>query len=134
VGQVVFTARLDLPTGPPAVRFGRDAARLLLSGWGLTDEDVLDRVELIVSELVSNVVRHADGPSTLEVGLDDRCVTAAVLDSSTDHPTPRIAADDLGGRGLPIIEAISTGWGSHAAPGGKRVWARIDLGADPLSP
>jgi serine/threonine-protein kinase RsbW len=57
-----------------------------------------------------------------------------VFDSSTDHPVPRTAADDAGGRGLPIIEALSTRWGSRPAPGGKRVWARIEPEADRLSP
>lgn len=130
VEQVVYTARLDLPTGAPAVGFGRTAARLLLLGWGVTDDDLIDRVELVTSELVANAVRHAGGPSALEITLDHRSVTAAVVDSNPQRPTPRSATDHDGGRGLPIIQATATRWGWDPAPGGKRVWVRIDPVAD----
>jgi anti-sigma regulatory factor (Ser/Thr protein kinase) len=106
----------------------------VLRGWGVTGETLIDRVELVISELVSNTVRHADGPGALELSLEDGCVTVAVVDSSPDRPVPRSTADDVGGRGLPIIEAISTRWGSHPSTGGKRVWAQFDREADPLSP
>jgi anti-sigma regulatory factor (Ser/Thr protein kinase) len=130
VGQVVYTARLDLPTGGPGVRFGREAARLLLRGWGVTDDDLLDRVELVVSELVSNAVRHTEGASTLELSLDTTSVTAAVTDSNPEHPAVREAAYAGGGRGLPIVDDMSSSWGSEPAPGGKRVWARFDNDGD----
>lgn len=126
MGQVLYTARLDLPAGGHGVRFGREAAQLLLRGWGVTDDDLLDRVELVISELVSNAVRHADGASALELILDNKSVTAAVTDSNPEHPTVREAIDRSGGRGLPIVEGLSSRWGSEPAPGGKRVWARID--------
>jgi hypothetical protein len=42
-------------------------------------------------------------------------------------------ADHAGGRGLPIIEAMATRWGSDPTPEGKRVWARIDQETGPLS-
>jgi anti-sigma regulatory factor (Ser/Thr protein kinase) len=127
VRQAVLSARLDLPAGPGAVTTARTAARLLLDGWGVADTRLLDRVDLVVTEIVGNSVRHAGGPGILELSLNDESVTVAAVDSSAEQPVPKTAEGDTGGRGLLIIGAMSTTWGTHQVSGGKRVWARLDL-------
>jgi anti-sigma regulatory factor (Ser/Thr protein kinase) len=55
---------------------------------------------LLVSELVSNAVRHAPGPCTLELADDGRQVTIAVSDTSTSVPLPRAPDYVAGGGGF----------------------------------
>jgi hypothetical protein len=99
----------------------------VLCGWGLIDPGFLDRSELIIVEIVANAVRHAGGCPWLELATDAdrRWVTVAAIDSNSHHPTFKAADGDSGGRGLLIVAALSTAYGSHPRPGGKRVWARL---------
>jgi anti-sigma regulatory factor (Ser/Thr protein kinase) len=127
--EAVFTARLDLSAGPQSVTTARAVARLLLGEWGVTDPDLVDRVELVTAEIVANVARHTSGRGTLELTVDDS-ITVAAVDGSSSHPNLGNAADHDGGRGLLIIDAMCSGWGSQTVPGGKRVWARFDPGED----
>ncbi|MFC8507736.1 ATP-binding protein [Streptomyces sp. NPDC057411] len=91
-------------------------------------------VLLVVAELLTNAVQHADGPTALEIRLDTpggqeaAAVRVEVSDTSTVRPHPRTPRpDEPGGRGLRIVERTSTAWGSEAAPGGKTVWADLRL-------
>ena len=91
------------------------------------DDERLDDAALVLSELVGNAVRHAQG-ETLQVRLRRTAdvLRIAVHDGSPDLPAPRDAsADDESGRGLLIIEALSHRWGCQALPGGKVVWADV---------
>lgn len=93
--------------------------------WGL---DVLvDDAELVITELVSNAVRHAGGEFTVLALLGERYLHLSVRDGSAVLPgLPRLAADlREGGRGMLLIAAIAAGWGSRAAPDGKVVWATL---------
>ena len=87
-----------------------------------------DELALVVSELVTNAVRHAEPPLRLELQADDHRVTVAVADGSTGHPRPREAADDAeGGRGLPMIELLAAETGVRPHPPGKTVWAALPI-------
>lgn len=94
----------------------------------------LDDVRLVVTELVANAVVHAGTPVAvrLEVGPDQ--VRCAVSDAAPGAVTPGAGhADDLGGRGLHLVERVSDRWGVEEGPTGKTVWAewcspRRDLG------
>lgn len=109
------------------------AARHLVSGalaaWRL--EELADTATLVVTELVSNAVRHATGEG-MRVGvmrIGGQRVRVAVLDRSRDRPQVQAPDPDaVRGRGLCIVSAESAQWGVDVLPGGKRVWA--DLEAD----
>jgi anti-sigma regulatory factor (Ser/Thr protein kinase) len=91
------------------------------------DDERLDDAALVLSELVGNAVRHAQG-ETLQVRLRRTAdvLRIAVHDCSSALPTPRDASlDDESGRGLLIIEALSHRWGCRPLPGGKVVWADV---------
>jgi serine/threonine-protein kinase RsbW len=91
------------------------------------DRDRLDDAALVLSELVGNAVRHAEG-DTVQVRLrrTDDVLRIAVHDHSAAGPAPRHASvDDESGRGMLIIEALSSRWGWEPNGHGKVVWADV---------
>lgn len=89
-------------------------------------ELMADDVSLVVSELVTNAVRYADPPVTLEIQATDDEVTIAVADGSPGRPAPREAdLDEEGGRGLTLIELLAAETGVRPQPPGKTVWAAL---------
>ena len=89
-------------------------------------EPMGDELALVVSELVTTAVRHAEPPVRLEIQADDDRVTVAVADGSPGRPVPRDAADDAeGGRGLPMIDLLAAETGVRPSPPGKTVWAAL---------
>jgi anti-sigma regulatory factor (Ser/Thr protein kinase) len=82
--------------------------------------------ELLVTELVSNVVRHAH--SSIEVGLswdDDDIFRVEVRDGSSILPAVAELADEDGGYGLRIVEALAQDWGVRQLSEGKAVWCTL---------
>ena len=89
-------------------------------------EPMGDDLVLVVSELVTNAVRHAEPPVSLELQADEHRVTVAVADGSPGRPTPRRPADDAeGGRGLSMIDLLAAEMGVRPSPPGKTVWAAL---------
>jgi serine/threonine-protein kinase RsbW len=92
---------------------------------------VADDVALVVSELVTNAVRHASPlPSgDLEVAWDvgDGMVELRVTDGGGDNaPVPRPAGpQDATGRGLTIVSKLASAWGVEDAAGATTVWALV---------
>jgi anti-sigma regulatory factor (Ser/Thr protein kinase) len=115
-------------TSPASVPAVRRWARLQVKQ--VLDGDRLDVFLLLLSEVVTNAVRHTRG-ARVEVELTmDGTVVAAVYDDSPDQPRPRRAGpDDTGGRGLALVDRLADGWGSERLKNGNRVWFR--LAADP---
>jgi anti-sigma regulatory factor (Ser/Thr protein kinase) len=112
-----------------AVPCARLHARQLTWEWGLAG--LSEDVELIVSELVTNVVRASRSlpqprPVRLWLLADTARVLILVWDASEQAPV-RVDVDAgiEGGRGLLLVEAVSSQWGWFATPetGGKIVWA-----------
>jgi len=117
-------ARLDVPLGDRAPRAARRSVLAVLAGWGFADSAWLDGVSVVVSELVTNAVVHGGGCIELAVEAHGRQVTVSVADGSSVVPRPR-RADHTGGRGLRMIESLSTRWGIQDHEGGKRVWVEL---------
>ena len=122
---------------PPAAP-GRAALHVCLAlpltprAWELSADDWADDVCLVVTELVTNAVRHAGGRLALEVWFTGGRVTVAVADDACRVPQPRASTDDdESGRGMLIVAALAGDWGVDARPDGKRVWACF---APPTSP
>lgn len=105
------------------------AARHVAVGF-LSDQPqaVRESVELGVSELATNVVRHAHTDFDLEVRVVDRTVRVQVADQS--RATPKIqglSGSDSHGRGLQIVRGLSDGFGIEWRPGiGKSIWFEIN--------
>ncbi|MCW7944351.1 hypothetical protein AAW14_20170 [Streptomyces hygroscopicus] len=118
-------ASWPLPADPKAAGQARGYVREQLSRWDL--EELQMTTELLVSELVGNVVRHAGGPATLRL-LRSRTLICEVSDGSLTMPQIRRAADtDEGGRGLQLIAALAERWGARYTPSGKCIWTEQSL-------
>lgn len=89
-------------------------------------DEQADDLVLVVSEMVTNAVRHGSPPVQLEVVADAEAVVVAVVDGSARRPEPRIAEDDAeGGRGMTLVDLLSSEHGVDPNPPGKTVWARV---------
>ncbi|WP_181785574.1 ATP-binding protein [Streptomyces phytophilus] len=111
---------------PESPAIARRLVRAALADWGL--EDLADDSTLVVSELVTNAIRHARRESirvTVERA-DTACVRVGVVDFSQAHPVRRESAlEDDGGRGLALVGELADAWGTEPLPWGKRVWADL---------
>ncbi|MEV0895269.1 ATP-binding protein [Actinoplanes sp. NPDC049802] len=122
-----LSADVRLPDGAAAASAARSAVRAVLLGWDLTDEDWVYDATLIVSELVSNAVRHGGGCLELRVRLDgDGRVVLTVSDRSTRVPQRRHSDErTAGGRGISFVDALAAGWSADVHRDGKDVWVRL---------
>lgn len=106
------------------------AARALLRNRFSAElsSDELETAALLVSELVTNAVRHGRGKITLRMHLDDDRLLVEVIDEGgglgpvTDRLNFRGSSG--GGRGLPIVDAASSRWGFHR--GTAHVWFELE--------
>ncbi|GAA3484505.1 SpoIIE family protein phosphatase [Streptomyces yanii] len=122
-------ASWDLPSEPTVVRTARHMAARQLSEWGL--EHLVPDTELIVSELVTNAIRHGAGPIRLRL-IQHQVLTCEVFDGGSCYPRLRHARIvDENGRGLFMVARLSRRWGFRSATGGKLVWVEQDLPAAP---
>lgn len=125
--------RLTVPAAPTSVRLARRMTQAVLETWSCPVD--ADTALLLVSELVTNALLHGCAPHS-PVTLFEIDITAShdglhveVLDPDTaDHRelAVRHAADSSeSGRGLELIEALSTSWGCKTVPSGKYVYFDI---------
>jgi anti-sigma regulatory factor (Ser/Thr protein kinase) len=122
-------ASWTLPNDRTAVRSARRMAARQLTEWGL--EGLQDPTQLIVSELVTNAVRHSTGPIGLRL-VHHQVLTCEVFDTDANFPRLRDArAIDENGRGLFLVTQLSRRWGARPASGGKVIWAEQDLDSAP---
>jgi anti-sigma regulatory factor (Ser/Thr protein kinase) len=115
------------PDAPEFVSRARHDVEAFLRGADVS-EDVMQTAALLASELVTNAVLHAHSPFTLTAELGAQRLRVEVEDASTQlpevlRPTPSSAA----GRGMFMVEALSSRWGAEPMPGGKRVWFELVL-------
>ncbi|WP_338672726.1 SpoIIE family protein phosphatase [Streptomyces sp. SCSIO 30461] len=121
-----------LPREPRSVGRARELTRAQLVAWDL--EPLVDTVELLVSELVTNALRYGEGEIRLRL-LRDRTLVCEVWDAGLVQPRRRRAKDtDEGGRGLQLVGLLSAAWGSRRTPQGKTVWFELALPDGDSSP
>jgi anti-sigma regulatory factor (Ser/Thr protein kinase) len=112
---------------PREVRAPR-LARGIVDAWlgTLVGAVLLDKITLLVSELVTNALLHGAGQITLRVQLDDDILRAEVLDQGPGFvPAPRRPGASLaGGWGLQIVRIESSRWGVESGP--AQVWFELD--------
>ena len=89
-----------------------------------------DDLCLVATELVANALRHAGTPMTVRLRIIKGGVRLEVEDGSTRPLRPRPAGpSDEGGRGLLLVDALSSRYGVEGEATGKRVWAELLLDA-----
>jgi hypothetical protein len=133
ISAAEFAAR-SFSADSSGLQHARNFARNVLDDWGLSTH--IDDAVIVIGELIANAARHALEPpgrdkaaSTAWLGLVRRhqAVICAVADPSPCLPQPQ-QPEQLSeeGRGLRIIEALSSSWGySPPQRSGKMVWARV---------
>ncbi|WP_327242651.1 SpoIIE family protein phosphatase [Streptomyces sp. NBC_01320] len=118
-------AEWDVPLDPAAVAGMRAAVAEKLDAWGLAE--LAFTTELILSELITNAIRHASAPVRVRL-LRDRNLICEVSDGSSTSPHLRYAATmDEGGRGLFLVSQITEHWGTRYTHEGKVIWAQQPL-------
>jgi anti-sigma regulatory factor (Ser/Thr protein kinase) len=125
-----LSSTLKLAPLPSAVSCARLHAVHILHEWGL--RGLAGDAAMVVSELVTNAVDASAvlperPPVALRLLLNERAVLIEVWDQSPEDPKPRQAgADDECGRGLAVVEALSTRWGfERSGYRRKVVWAEL---------
>jgi anti-sigma regulatory factor (Ser/Thr protein kinase) len=93
---------------------------------------VLDTVELLVTEVVTNAVLHARSEAKVVIRLLPDAVRVEVIDDDDSFPVRRKArSDQPGGRGLELVEQMSRAWGIDMLSVGKRTWFEVAREAMP---
>lgn len=110
----------ELPSEPVAPGRARELATEQLHQWGL--EELAFATELVVSELVTNAVRYAEGPVQVRL-IRDRTLLCEVADRGHTSPHLRHSGEeDEGGRGLFIVAQLVQRWGTRYTRSGKTIW------------
>lgn len=115
-------------TLPPRVESSAEARSVALAWARGRDEGLVFALELVVSELVTNAIRHGVGPITLTLSDASHGIRVAVHDLGVRGPEARHPdARTAGGRGLGVVERLCSDWGvdRSRAGQGKTVWAVV---------
>lgn len=115
---------------PCEVASVRAARRFVVDAVGDIGQEHREAIELMVSELATNCIRHADSPFTIIVDATDEAVRVEVVDTGGGQPAvqnPDVRSPS--GRGLRIVETLADAWGieAHRSGGGKAVWFSVEL-------
>ena len=109
---------------PLAARAVRRFVAQTLATWELGELEI--DATIAVSELASNALLHASCPFRVSVRRCESGVRIEVHDLSPARPTRRaVAVDAIGGRGVALVAALSTRWGTEPVSDGKVVWAEL---------
>ena len=121
------TVRTPLPAGTMAVPAARGVTADVLRGW-LVSDHTREIAELVVSELVGNAVEHGGGGTEIALTLVRHTLRIDVIDNNPGQPvmlSPGPIEDRH--RGLLIVAALSTRWGTEPLGNGKTVWAELPV-------
>lgn len=114
----------ELPRLNEAPALGRRA----VAEWfaNVLEPAEVDNAKLVVSELVTNAVRHGEGRIQLRAELDDDRLLIEVVDEGKGfvYEAQVVPFDQLSGRGLSIVDTLASRWGIHA--GSNHVWAELE--------
>ncbi len=121
----------EFVAGPRAPGVARSFAKATLAALlAPVPPTLYDDLELIVSELVTNAVRAGSPTVRVALSVERTRVVVRVSDEAAGWPQQRAAGvNDPGGRGLPLVSALSATWGVRPAACGKVVWAELAVPA-----
>ncbi|CAL9461001.1 hypothetical protein SUDANB145_02637 [Streptomyces sp. enrichment culture] len=127
IGTEGDCAEWVFPAEPDAVGAARSLVRGRLGDWGL--DGVGDITVLLVSELVTNAMRHATGPIGVRLVAPDGpdgVLRVEVSDPLPDLPHERpVRPEDESGRGLHMVATAARRWGTRPGAAGKTVWFEL---------
>ena len=121
-------ARLRVSSDPAVARELRLLLRRLLASWRIDERVSGDDVELLATEVMANAIRHAGTSATAIVRFLGPRLRIEVGDGSRELPVRReVTLESEGGRGVPLVDALSDSWGVIATETGKRVWFEVPV-------
>ena len=125
----VRSAGLSLPHEVSAVRTARNALERYLYAHDV-EADPRHDARLVLSELISNAIRHAppttSGGLTVNWGVDERNIYIEVTDGRGPTEPQQVSQahpEAIGGRGLAIVDTLTSSWGVHHDTGDRTVYA-----------
>ena len=114
---------------PPVLASAASARHLVrdaLAQAGIDCWTTVDTAMLLVSEVVTNAVVHANTPVEVHIAVRGPVVRIEAHDGSTTPPRlPHLDAGATSGRGLAMVDELATSWGSVVGPDGKTVWFEL---------
>ena len=125
----VAGAELAFDGNADTARRGRRFLSETLATWDVGDVDFT--ASLVLSELVTNAVLHANTEIVVRLSPLVNGVRIEVEDGSSRVPLPRrYALDATTGRGLALVDALSQSWGVELTANGKTVWSEVTVDID----
>ena len=130
---MTVTHSWTLPADTTAAAAGRDFVRSALTEYG-NSSDTADTAEVaaaVTSELCTNAILHGSPPQLLKFVIDREYLRIEVSNSNRVGGTaPKLAtmptnSDTVGGRGLNLVNVLSSTWGTEVNSGSTTVWANI---------
>ena len=118
------TVSCQLAGTPESVGQARRILRVTLAAWSLTDHE--DTGTLLLSELATNSVVHAESAFEVRIRRISGGVRVEVRDGDLNLPTPLLVKDGRSsGRGMKLVSELSSAWGTELEPDGKCVWFEL---------
>ncbi|SED89509.1 Anti-sigma regulatory factor (Ser/Thr protein kinase) [Streptomyces sp. 2231.1] len=118
------------PAVTASIAAARHWVRDCVEGFGgpLHQHRMIQTAELLVSELITNAIRHGVGPPLIRLTLNGRLLRIAVSDDSDRWPRMRATENtEPGGFGMQLLERLAHRWGVTPRHPGKTVWAELSL-------
>ncbi|GAA2534337.1 MULTISPECIES: ATP-binding protein [Streptomyces] len=118
------------PAVTASITAARHWVRDCVEGFGgpLRQHRMIQTAELLVSELITNAIRHGAGPPLIRLTWNNRLLRIAVSDYSDRWPHILATKDtEPGGFGMQLLERLAQRWGVTPRHPGKTVWAELSL-------
>ncbi|MDQ6697369.1 MAG: ATP-binding protein [Actinomycetota bacterium] len=113
-----------LASDPLSARKARQFVVATLLGWDV--EHLIDTASLLTSELVTNAVLHANSEIELRLAKEADLIRFEVEDHGRGRPKARHPApEETSGRGLALVDTLSSAWGVTPIKSGKSVWFEL---------
>lgn len=113
-------------TVPSVPRSVASLRRFAVSACSDAGTDLCDTVALLVSEVATNALVHGTGEVSVSVASSQGVLRVEVSDGSHELPRPRrVGPDAEGGRGLALVDALASDWGTTTTDNGKIVWFEL---------
>ena len=128
-GLGLRTASAEFPADSSASPLSRRALAGWLAAWQV-DEDVAETAALCLSELVTNAVIHSGTTPRVTARLDTERLLVLVQDRGhrgTARRTEDHEPTDISGRGLILVDTLTTAWSAEHSADGTTVWFELDL-------
>ncbi len=121
------TRTATLPPTPLSALRAREFVWASLDAAEATEADLADRMGLVITELVTNAIVHAQTDLEVRIRISGPEVYLEVADGTPTLVAPPRSIDATGGRGLVLVAALTDAWGvtevDHGR--GKMVWVRV---------